>query len=305
MLNKKQLIVIIVLTVIFLVIILSWTLLQEKPKPVIVHALDLSATVTLLKNEYVSDNLIQVDYQWQTGPKWAVPAGNILLFVHLQDDDGQRLCQDDHMPPVPIKNWTPDQTYTYSRMMYIPLTLLKKKITLLTGLYNQDNDLDCYAFQGLKQYNRYHRYLGGEFILMPSDMEYSEAIVKYTRGWYDPELNKQGEIMWRWMKDKAECKLLNPKSDAFLYIDAWIPNKYFQKPAAIKITIAEKEMELPPLENDFLHTILPVSAAQLGDSEFVLLTLDTDQTFVPAKEGYSIDARELGIMVKKILFRAK
>lgn len=303
--RKKQIIISVVLTIIFIVVLLSWNLFQDKPEPIIAKDLDLAATVLLNEKEIMSDSIVTINYEWKTGPAWVVPDGEPALFVHLLQDDGERLCQDDHIPPTAITEWEPNQTYSYSRHMYVPITLLKKKISLLVGVYNKSDSNLYYAIKGLKQYNPYHRYLAKDFVLIPSDREYSEALLKYTKGWYDPEVDKRGNIKWRWMKQSGEVKLMNPKADAELFIDAWLPNQQFDSPATLRLLLNGNEIEVPALQHDILNLYTTIPTDVLGENDYVDLVIETDKTFVPARSGNSVDPRELGIMVKKILFRAK
>lgn len=305
MLKNKQIFIIIGLTVIFLLILFSWNLFQEKQKPIIAKPVDVTASVVVDGEKFMSDGLIDVIYKWQPGSTWTSIKGDPRIFVHLQDEYGERLCQDDHVPPVPINQWKKGQSYEYKRTMYIPITMIKKKVFLLTGIYDHNDPAKYFSIKGLKKYNPYFRYLAKAFILIPSDKEYSDALIKYLRGWYDPEVDKRGNVMWRWMKKHAECQLVNPKTDAILFINLWVPNVHLNKKAVIKLKVAGKVIDLPPLVNNSLVVKLNFSKKQLGNDDQLPMELITDQTFVPAREGNSVDARELGLMVKKILFRAK
>ena len=92
---------------------------------------------------------------------------------------------------------------------------------------------------------------------------------------------------------------------SILYVDAWVPNGEFSQPAQLTLSVAGKDVALPELDNDFLHSVFEFTAEELGDEDYLSLVLETDQTFIPARKGDSLDARELGVMVKKILFRGK
>jgi len=309
--EKKHIGIIVFCLVFLALVILSWTFLREKPqsqkvdKPIPTSAvnLDLTAQIVVKEDTVTSDHLIEVSYRWETGPSWTVPAGNTLVFVHLQDDEGVRICQDDHTPPVPVSNWQPGMVYEYSRLVFIPITLLKKKVFLLIGFYNSQDSSAYYALKGLPQYNPYYRYLAKELTLLPSREEYSEALIKYRKGWYGPEIDKNGYIIRRWMQKRAEGELVNPGSDAVFYINAWVPNEQFEENAVVTLTINDHQLELPEIVNNHLHTIINVPADLLGDAEYIPFVLESSQSFVPAKDGKSTDNRELGILIKKIMFR--
>jgi len=305
MLKKKQLIVIIILAVIFLVFLLSWNVFRENSLPINATSLDLSAQVSIEAKEPASDNVLAMQFEWQTGPEWAPITGHPAIFVHLQDEDGERICQDDHIPEPAISSWQANQVYRYERLMYIPITLIKKKVTLLIGIYDQVQPDIYYALKGLPVYNRYHRYLAQEFVLNPSNLEYSEALLKYTNGWYDPELDARGNIKWRWMKKLGECKLVNVKKDALLYLDLWVPNEHLASPAVVTVKLAGQPLDLTVNPQGYIQQTVEITAAQMGDEDYIVLQFETDQTFIPAQKGDSIDVRELGLMVRKVLFRAK
>ncbi|MBN2382620.1 hypothetical protein JXQ70_07040 [bacterium] len=302
---KKQVMIIVVLGLIFVAILLSWNLFRDRQKPISVTGLDVTVQVQISGQEHASDSLLPIQFSWKTGPNWVSPGNHSYVFVHLQDEDGERICQDDHIPLLPFDSWQPNQEYSYLRYMYVPITLIKKKVVLLIGIYKKGETAEYFAFNGLNQFNRYHRYLAGEFMLVPSNLEYSEALIKYVRGWYDPELDSRGNVNWRWMKKSGECRLVNPKKDAWLYLDLWIPNQYFTNPAKVTIKLAGKPLEIDVTNRDYIQERLEIPADVLGQEDYTSLEFETDQTFIPAQTGDSVDVRELGLMVKKILFRAR
>ncbi|MFC1849262.1 hypothetical protein ACFL27_03540 [candidate division CSSED10-310 bacterium] len=275
-----------------------------EPTPVTAQPLDVTAAVSLTDGNMVSDEIYKIKYKWETGPDWEPPRGTPLVFVHLQDENGVKLCQDDHTPPVPVKNWAANQAYEYERILYIPITLLKRQAYLLIGIYNDQDHGLFFSIKGLQKYNPYYRYLAREFELLPSRRKYSETLIKYTSGWYRPELDDKGEIARRWMKQKGICELVNPKTEAYLFINAWIPNMFFESPAQITISLAGTKLVVPAPENDNLIALFDIPAAQVGPADKVELVIETDNIYNPSDRKRS-DQRELGILVKKIIFREK
>ncbi|MBN2381857.1 hypothetical protein JXQ70_03155 [bacterium] len=313
--GKKYLGIIVFCLVFLLLVFLSWKFLREKPqsqmqpevRPTPVNAinLDLTAKIDLGETPVTSDHLLEVKYRWETGPAWTVPSGNLHIFVHIVDEDGLKLCQDDHNPPLHITEWQPNSVYEYSRLIYIPITLLKKRAFVLTGLYDLQDASRYFTLNGLQKFSDFYRYLGHEFVLLPSRDEYSESLIKYGSGWYGPELDKNGNVMRRWMQKRGEATLVNPKTDAYLYLHAWVPNQNFPHKAEITMTINGHIISLPDPVNDLFNIILDIPADQLGDQDLIPFSLETSQTFIPAQDGKSTDDRELGILIKKIMFRGK
>jgi hypothetical protein len=81
---------------------------------------------------------LDLTFKFDVSPS-AQLSGNYTVFVHVIGADGTLLWVDDHEPPVPVSQWKPGESVTYTRTRFVPPVSHPQDATVEVGLYH-DND---------------------------------------------------------------------------------------------------------------------------------------------------------------------
>ena len=122
-----------------------------------------------------------------------------------------------------------------------------------------------------------------------------EVVWGFDRGWHEAEFDPSKGRVWRWMGDRADTIVHAPGRDLTLTMAGESPLRYFSRAPTVVIRVGRRELLRARLTDDFtLTTRIPhdVLAAAGGR-----VTVETDQTFVPAERSQSADRRRLGLRV--------
>ena len=76
-------------------------------------------TVTLARDRAAIGSPLKVSYKFAVEQNASIPQ-DYLVFVHVLDDQGERLWGDDHSPTTPTSQWKPGQTVEYTRTVFVP-----------------------------------------------------------------------------------------------------------------------------------------------------------------------------------------
>ena len=66
-------------------------------------------SLTLGRDRVAIGSPLKMTYKFQVAPDAKID-GDYIVFVHVLDPEGERLWDDDHMPPVRTSQWKPGQT---------------------------------------------------------------------------------------------------------------------------------------------------------------------------------------------------
>ena len=119
----------------------------------------------------------------------------------------------------------------------------------------------------------------------------------YGDGWNEAEYNTAFGG-WRWTSDRAMVRIAGPPHDVRVTLEIESPSRYFDAPANIRVTTGDREVAATRLANteSWAFTVPGAALAASGGS----ITIDTDQTFVPAERDGGADNRRLGLRILAI-----
>jgi Protein O-mannosyl-transferase TMEM260-like len=119
----------------------------------------------------------------------------------------------------------------------------------------------------------------------------------FDTGWYEQEFNPATGRLWRWTSERAETIVHHAAKDLVLTVAGESPLRYFDRTARLTVRAGNRVLAQQDLSTDFELTV-HVPAAAL-DAARHRLTLETDETFVPADRSTSLDRRRLGLRIWK------
>ena len=129
--------------------------------------------------------------------------------------------------------------------------------------------------------------------------------VEYGQGVYAPETGSDGSI-YRWMGADGQILLPVQPRPMRLFLELGVPLESFPEKPLIRIelngTLLE-EWSSPPavIEKEY-----EIPQARQGAGRTVELRIRTSRTFVPHQvNGVSADERQLGVVLRAVLWRAK
>ena len=214
--------------------------------------------------------------------------GDYSVFVHVLDQDGERLWGDDHQPPVPTSAWRSGEPVTYTRTVFLPNYPYIGPAEVRLGLYMPATG-ERLALAG-NEVSRLEYSVGGLEILPQSQ----NVFLIYKDGWHHAEIHPTDPtIEWQWTRKAATVSFRNPKQDATFYLQYDARRDLFQEPQQVTVRLGDQVLGAFTADStDPGLVTFPVTAAQMGDAEVVELMLEVDRTFQPPG-----DSRELGIRV--------
>ena len=116
--------------------------------------------------------------------------------------------------------------------------------------------------------------------------------VEYS-GWNEVEYSDQMQRRWQWTTNRAETFVNTDGQDVTLRMSGESPLRYFDTPPRVTIRAGSQVLATAQPSRDFELTA-KVPAAALAASDGIL-TIETDQSFVPHDRSGSPDRRTLGL----------
>ena len=104
---------------------------------------------------------------------------------------------------------------------------------------------------------------------------------------------------WRWMGSRGLVQFRNPRGPAPLHLRALSPVDFVGGNQSVSIKMGDREIDwFTRTDSSSYLLYFDVPDEELGDGDWVELTIEVDKVFVPAQvtEG-STDTRELGLQV--------
>jgi hypothetical protein len=119
----------------------------------------------------------------------------------------------------------------------------------------------------------------------------------FDTGWHEQEFNPSTGRLWRWTGDRAETVVHHGAADLVLTLAGESPLRYFDRPARLTVRAGNRVLAQEQLSTDFeLSVRVPAAALEsTGDR----LTIEADETFVPAERSENADRRRLGLRIWK------
>jgi hypothetical protein len=244
-------------------------------------------TLTLARDRAAIGSPLKVTYRFDVAQNAAIPQ-DYIVFVHVLDDQGERLWGDDHPPVQPTSSWKPGQRIEYTRTVFVPNYPYIGPAHIRVGLYQPGGErLPLCATDASRR-----EYEVAKFQLMPQS---ENIFLIYKDGWHTAEVSADNPTdEWQWTKKSAAISFKNPKKDATFYLEYDARVDKFDPVQQVTIRSGDQVIATFPADAKLKKLAsFPVTAAQLGAGEMSELTLDVDRTFVPG----SGDTRELGVRV--------
>jgi len=124
------------------------------------------------------------------------------------------------------------------------------------------------------------------------------VLLGFDQGWQEPEYNPQTGRSWRWMSESATLRVHPGGHDVVLRIEGESPRRYFPRPSVLRVMAGDREIaRLEPSSDFVFESVVPAAAlAASGD----VVTLTSDQMFVPGDRDRSADRRHLALRLYSI-----
>ena len=263
---------------------------HEAPEPGVA-----TPSVTLQRDKVPLGSPIDITYKFVVAPDAPPFKEAFRVFVGVVDSDGQLMWADDHYPEISTTEWTPNQTITYTRTVFVPIYPYVGDAAIHMGLYSMQTQKRV-PLIGEDVGKR--AYKVARLQLQPQT---ENVFTQFKEGWHPAEVAEHNALVeWQWTKKSATLAFKNPKRDAIFYLDLDNPGSAFNEPQRVTISIGDQVITTFALmaKQQVLRKI-PITAAQFGATDVVELKLDVDKTFVPALLAASTnkDPRELGVRV--------
>jgi hypothetical protein len=240
---------------------------------------------------------IELTYRFDVAPGASI-AGDYTVFMHVETPDGTRLWGDDHPPPIPTSQWKPGQKIEYTRIRFVPAVAHLGEAVTRVGLYKGDERLPLETADGADKGSPSRAYRVGQLQLMP---QLNNVTLAFAKGWYNVEFPPSDPaVTWQWSQKSSTISFKNPRRDATLLLEYDARPDLMGGPAQ-QVTLSSNEKAVTAWAAETSERTLkriPITAAQFGTADVVVLTLAVDRTFTPGKAGGGgADTRELGIRV--------
>lgn len=114
-------------------------------------------------------------------------------------------------------------------------------------------------------------------------------------GWNEVEYSDQMQRRWRWTTARAETFVNAAGRDLTLTLAGESPLRYFDVPPHVTVRAGSQVLATARPSSDFeLNVTVPFAALAASDG---MLTIETDQSFVPYERSGSPDRRTLGLRI--------
>ncbi|MCU1383576.1 MAG: hypothetical protein JWL71_2273 [Acidobacteria bacterium] len=143
------------------------------------------------------------------------------------------------------------------------------------------------------------------------DASGQRSLIGFGDGWHEQELNPRSGARWRWLSGQGTLRMRVPltrmspdRREApalVLHIEGESPLAYFPRPSMLTVRSGWRVQLTRPLNSDFALDIPITDLGPTGESD---ITLETDQTYVPAdRSSRTQDRRHLGLRIFKAELR--
>ena len=187
-----------------------------------------SLSVSVSPSEGEVGSPLDMTYTWVVAPNAPSLAGDVWVFVHFLDADGERMWTDDHQPPTPANEWKPGSTIRYTRTTFVPRYQYLGQANIAVGLYSRDSgerfQLSGAEDMGLRSY-RVSRF--------DMRVKTDKPFVVFSNGWYTPKAhqipagpNGDGRRKWgrsRFAIRSATCCCSSTPTNRYSFLNPGAP----------------------------------------------------------------------------------
>jgi hypothetical protein len=116
----------------------------------------------------------------------------------------------------------------------------------------------------------------------------------YDEGWqeaeYDPAVG-----LWRWASDRSTLRIVDAGTPVAVTLHVEAPRRYFDRDPHVRLMTGSRVIGETSFHDDAIwRVVVPLDALLASDGR---VTIETDQTFVPAERSGGADRRRLGLRV--------
>jgi hypothetical protein len=253
-------------------------------------------TLTFSKDRVPIDSAVTLTYKFVVASNASFDK-DYWVFVHVLDPQGEQMWTDDHLPPIPTKQWKAGETVEYTRTIFVPNYPYIGEAVVRLGLYDPPSGkrLVLNAPEASRR-----EYIVAKIQILASS---ENIFVIWKEGWHPAESDiKNPQSEWKWTKQAATLSFKNPKKDSMLYLQYDARADLFTSPQQVALKLGDQVVGQFPADAKFPRLLtFPLTAAQLGSTDMVDLILEVDRTFKPGGP----DPRELGIRVFHVAVEPK
>jgi hypothetical protein len=243
-------------------------------------------SLTLSRDRVAIGSPLKLTYKFQVAPDAKID-GDYIVFVHVLDPEGEKLWDDDHLPPTPTSRWKPGEAIEYSRTIFVPNYPYIGEANIRLGLYQKDTRLPLSGSEVSRR-----EYVVSKFQLLPQS---ENVFLIYKEGWHPAEVAADNPASeWQWTQKRATISFRNPKKDATFYLEHDARIDLFSPPQQVTVLVGGQPIGTFSADTKEKKLVtFPVAAAQFGSGEMSEVAIELDKTFQPG----GADTRELGIRV--------
>jgi hypothetical protein len=116
----------------------------------------------------------------------------------------------------------------------------------------------------------------------------------YDTGWHEAEYNPLSGI-WRWTSEQSTLRIINATAPVVIAMQVESPARYFERPSTVRLRAGNEVVSEATLHADTVwRVVVPLDVLQRAGGR---VTVETNQTFVPADTSNVRDQRRLGLRV--------
>jgi hypothetical protein len=127
------------------------------------------------------------------------------------------------------------------------------------------------------------------------------VVFGYDDGWHELEYNPATGRLWRWSSASAAIRIRGAADDLMLRVTGELSPKDFSRPSHVSVRAGAAALGAFDVSSAFSFDVaVPRGALEQAGG---VVTLETDQTFVPDERTHNGDKRRLGLRVYSLTIR--
>ena len=254
----------------------------------------------------MTDSLLTMSFAWETGRTFVQPKEELWVHVRFVDVRGNLLWETSHLPEPPMLKWRPSQLVQYNKTFYVPPIAAEMPAQVLIVLRDEKAPNVRFVISEPKGSPEapWMAPVGRLQIRpRPSLLESpSRANIVLVSGFYPVE--NRDKLQWRWTGKVAKAKLERLNRRGILFLSGQVNLEHLNTLPTITVFVGDKVKASfsPDRDTSSFQRKIIVPDEEFGDSNWLDVTIETSETFVPSKVTDSTDTRELGIKLTKMYF---
>jgi hypothetical protein len=128
--------------------------------------------------------------------------------------------------------------------------------------------------------------------------------IVYAQGFFD--LERDGNISWRWMEPEGVIRLKNSGKDMVLKLSGRAPVERFKQAPVVRISLNGKQLDQVTTTPEIVTREFTIAPAQQGSGEWSELKITCDKSFVPKdSDPGATDPRRLAFSLTSLTWQPK